>query len=85
MSFTVTDVKDFHKVAFKYKVNDFALWIDGVEVGTDVNGSIFPASTLDRLEFGLGSGYSTPFYGRCKDLRYFDSALTDLELLTLTT
>jgi len=28
---------DFNKVAFKYKENDFALWINGVEAGTDTS------------------------------------------------
>ena len=37
--YAVTSVEDFHKVAVKWKVNDFALWIDGVERATDTSGS----------------------------------------------
>jgi hypothetical protein len=31
------------KVAFKYKDNDFALWVNGIEVGTDNLGTTYHA------------------------------------------
>jgi len=37
-----------HKIAVKYKVNDIALWIDGVEIGTDSSASVFSANTLNE-------------------------------------
>ena len=73
---------DFNKVAFKYKENDFALWINGVEAGTDVSGATTAAGTLNELAF---FGNNLPFYGKVKDLRTYNTALTDAELLTLTT
>jgi hypothetical protein len=72
------------KLAFKWKVNDFAFWIDGVEIGTDVSGSTFSADTLNSLQLTYGSGgnYTN---GKVKQLQVFKTALTDSELATLTT
>jgi hypothetical protein len=84
LSASVTDITLFSKCALKYKVNDYALWIDGVEVATDTNATTFPSSTLNDLKFGE-SGANSNFYGKVKDLRYYDTALTDAELTELTT
>ena len=78
--YNVTDVTDFHKVAVKYKANDFALWIDGVERATDTSGSA-PIG-LNDLEFDLNTGGA--FYGKCKALAVFNEALSDDELNNLT-
>ena len=82
MVYTVSDITDFHKVAVKWNENDFALWIDGVEVGTDNSGSIFPASTLNTLELELSGTF--PFHGKTKAI-YVTEVLTDDELEALTT
>ena len=78
---TVTDVTDFNKVAVKYKQDDFALWINGVEVSTDNSGST--PTGLNTLRFEDGGG-GNDFYGKCKQLIYFNEALSDSELQTLT-
>ena len=72
-----------HKVAVKWKVNDIALWIDGVEVGTDSSANVFSANTLNEVSFNQGNN-SNQFYGNCKDLRVYNTALTDSELAALT-
>ncbi|MDB2651745.1 hypothetical protein N9Y26_00190 [bacterium] len=72
---------DFNKVAFKYKVNDFALWINGVEVATDNSGTTNTANSLDELNF---NGNNLNFYGKCKSLAVFNEALSDDELELLT-
>jgi len=74
------NVEESHKIALKYKVNDFALWIDGVEVLTDTSGST-PIG-LSELTFSITGA---EFYGYMKQLQYFDKALTDIELKALTT
>ena len=79
-TYTVSDI-DFHKVAIKYKQNDFALWVNGVERGTDPNGST--PSGLSEIAFDDGSGGSD-FYGKAKDVRVYNTALTDTELQNLT-
>jgi hypothetical protein len=72
-----------HKVAVKWKVNDIALWIDGVEVGTDNSANVFTANTLNEISFNQGNN-SNFFYGNAKQIQYFDSALNDSDLETLT-
>ena len=79
---TVTSTLDFHKIAIKWKLNDFALWIDGVEVATDTSGAA-PIG-LDRIVFDVGNG-TYDFYGKVKQLQIFKTALSDSELETLTT
>ena len=74
---------DFVKVAFKYKVNDFALWVNGTEISTDTSGITFTADTLNRLAFDDGQGGS-PLFGKVKQLQVYESALTDPQLEALT-
>tara|TARA_R110000803_G_scaffold169535_3_gene232567 strand:- start:638 stop:1771 length:1134 start_codon:yes stop_codon:yes gene_type:complete len=73
------------KIACKYKENDYALWVNGVEVGTDTLASVWSSGTLNTLNFALPTGASFLFEGKVKDLRTYNTALTDAELLTLTT
>ena len=79
--YEVTSTLDYHKVAIKYKLNNFALWIDGVERFTDTSGST-PIG-LNKLMFDIGSG-SANFYGKTKALAVFKEALSHdlLERLT---
>jgi len=81
LSYDVSDITDFHKVAVKYKVNDFALWVDGVERATDTSGSV--SIGLNTARFDNGGG-ANDFYGKVKVLAVFKEALTDAELTTLT-
>jgi len=79
-----SDITDIYKVAVKWKVNDFALWVNGVEVATDNSGSVPSANTFDVLKLSGAEGYS-PFHGNTKDLRVYTEALTDAQLTKLTT
>jgi hypothetical protein len=79
----LTNVKDNNLFGFKYKQNDFALWVNGFEVDTDLSGSTYLASTLNKLNFSH-FGELFPFYGKTKQLQYYDTALTDSELEQLT-
>jgi hypothetical protein len=81
---TLSDITSNSKVAFKYKANDFSLWINGTEyIGTPINGGGVP-SALNRLAFDDGGG-SFPMYGKVKCVAVFKEALTDAELTCLTT
>ena len=72
-----------HKYAIKYALNDFALWIDGIEIGISASGSTFGNSALTELRFSdFGTGY---LFANTKQLQYFNTALTDAELIALTT
>jgi hypothetical protein len=76
-------ITNSNKIAVKYKVNDCALWINGVEVATDTSFAAFSSGTFTELSFDKGDG-SLDFYGKCKQLMVFDEALSDSELTTLT-
>ena len=66
------------KIALKFSLNDFSLWINGIERAVSSSGAILPFNTLNELNFN-------DFEGNCKDLRVYDQILTDAELQTLTT
>ena len=78
------DSTQFHKIACKWKVNDFALWVDGVEVGTDTSGSSFSSDTLNTLNFANAANTSDFFFGKVKQLQVYKTALTDMQLIQLT-
>ncbi len=79
---TVSDITQFNKVAFKYKLNDCAFWINGQEVGTDTTATM--PSGLDLLNFDQANGTEN-FYGKTKDLQVFTEAKSDEFLAALTT
>ena len=79
---TLNDITTFVKVAFKFKENDFALWVDGFEVASDNSGSVFANNTLDVLKFENSVSLNKPFYGKPKQIQYFDTTDIDLEQLT---
>jgi len=76
------DIEVFNKVAIKYKGNDCSFWVNGTEIATDVSATM--PSGLDTLMFDNGTGASD-FYGNCKEIRVYNTALTDTELQELTT
>ena len=59
-----------------------SFWLNGTKVATDTSGTMFSANTLTQL--GFNSGSSGAFYGKTKDLRIYNTALTDNELAALT-
>ena len=80
--FSTQTLSNFYKIALLYKENDFKLFVNGSEAATDTSGSVFSANTLVELAFDDGSG--NRFYGKVKQLIYFNEALSDSELQTLT-
>lgn len=84
MSTTLSNVTDSVKVAVKWSEDDFALWVNGVKVDSDTNGSVPSVNTFNTFQFDDGAG-SNPFNGNCKDLRIYKNSLTDAQLTTLTT
>jgi hypothetical protein len=74
-----------YKLAFAYKANDFALYMNGTQIGTDTSGSI--QSGLDKIGVGsLNGTTAAAFYGsEAKQVALFKERLTNAELATLTT
>ena len=86
LTHTSPDITKFSKIAVKYKVNDFALWVDGVERSTDTSGTTFSANTLSQVNFNNGGGgvANTAMFGVVKDMKIYTTILTDSQLATLT-
>ena len=74
---------DNFKVALKYKLNDYALWVNGVEVDSSISLGVFAPNTLSKLDFSRW-GIANPFFGKTKCLAVFPY-LSDTELTELTT
>ena len=83
MEDTSTNPLVFNKVAMKWKVNDFALWVNGNEVATDTSGATFASGVLDRVQFSNPQGTSI-FYGKIKGLAVYNEALSESQLMQLT-
>jgi len=81
ISKTLSNVNENIKAAGKYKKNDFALWVNGFKVNIDTTGTV-PIG-LSELAYDDGGGGST-FHSLTKQLQYYNTALTDAELETLT-
>ena len=82
VNISVPSVTNNNKLAIKYKQNDFAFWINGIKVSTDISGNT-PIG-LNTLEFNSNGQVGADFYGNTKQIQYFDSTLTDSELEKLT-
>ena len=76
------DLSIYNKVAFKYKQNDFSLWLNGFEIQTYTTGNT--PTGLNVMKFSSTQSPINPFYGKTKEIGYYDEILTDLELETLT-
>ncbi|MBC8304215.1 MAG: hypothetical protein H8E55_51715 [Pelagibacterales bacterium] len=81
LNYDVTDATEFNKIAFKYKQNDFSLFVNGIERATDTSGNV--VTGLDVLDFDIST--TNEFYGKVKGLAVYNEALTDAQLQTLTT
>jgi len=82
---TVSNIQSYNKIAIKWKENDFALWSNGVELGIDTSGASFSSNVLNTLKFSDADGTTEIFNGNTKDVRVYNTALTDSELQALTT
>jgi hypothetical protein len=82
LTFILSDITINSKVALKFSENDFSLWFNGVKVATDSSG-VTPTN-LSALFLSNGGGTNN-FFGKCKDLRVYKTALTDAQLTELTT
>jgi hypothetical protein len=77
------NITDISKIAAKFSENYFALWVNGTERVAITSGSIFSTNTLSELSFDRGDD-GEDFYGNVKDVRVYNTALTDSELAALT-
>jgi len=81
-NYTLSEITDFNKIAVKWKVNDFALWVDGFERATAAVGSA-PIG-LSQLQLSNYDNSGNDFYGKVRQLQVYNTALTDTQLAALT-
>ena len=85
IQFDVSDRTQFSKIAFRFKQDDFALFVNGVKVGTDNSGNVLSAGTFTQLALNSGiAGTGQPFEGKIKCIAVFKEFLTDAQLISLT-
>ena len=71
-----------HKLALAYKLNDFSFYLDGVLIHSDTNGTV---PSCNKINLGSYYNGSYPFNDRINDSKLYNTALTDAELIALTT
>jgi len=86
-SHTATGVvtTNFNRMAISWKENDIRFYLNGTNIFTDTSSNPFPADTLNILNFSSPDGSSNPFFGKTKCAAIWKEALTDAELISLTT
>ena len=78
----ITSSTAMNKFALKWKLNDYKLYYNGVELWSDTSASVYPIGTLNVIDF---KNQNLPFQGKNKCLAVYKEALTDAELQCLTT
>jgi hypothetical protein len=80
---TLTNIKEFNKMALKWKQNDFSWYVNGTEIYSSSSGNTFSNGVLNKLNFDGGAS-NIRFEGKTKALAVFKEALTNDELEGLT-
>jgi len=83
IAYTITDETQFAKIAIRYRVNDFSLWVNGAKRGTDLTSQALPLN-LNRLGFDNGAS-SGQYVAKVKSAQLYTTYLTDAEMASLTT
>ena len=76
------DITNFFKVAIKYKVNDVSMFVNGVETNTDTS-NVMPIGLSDLTLAKAGD--VEQIFAKIKTVAVFKEALTDAQLISLTT
>jgi hypothetical protein len=72
-----------YKCALAYKLNDFVLYINGVQIGTD-NLGIVPVG-MSNFSFNASTNVDAPFFSPVNQALLFKTRLSNAELESLTT
>jgi hypothetical protein len=82
-NFSISDPTAVNKMAFRWGLNDWKLYLNGSLVYTSTTMATFESGDLLELENGINNGLG--FLGKVKQLLVFPTKLSDSELQTLTT
>jgi hypothetical protein len=83
-TFDLSNNLDFNKIAFSYKLNEFKIFVNGVQIGSTITSGVVFGTTINSLDFNEFNG-TNKFYGKVKAIAVYKEALTDAELQELTT
>ena len=72
----------FNKASIKYSSSEFSFWVNGFKIYSVSGDYSFNSNTFDNISLNLNGNES--IYGKTKEIAYYDTILTDLELETLT-
>ena len=53
---TLSNVLQLNKIAIKYSLNNFSLFVNGVKIAEDNSGNIWALNTLNVIDFNDGTG-----------------------------
>ena len=81
--FSLSNITDQTKIAVRWGNSNVSVWINGTSVLSNTTSNFLP-NTLNVLSFEKPAG-SGPFEGKTKDVRVYNTALSDSELAALTT
>ena len=81
-TYTIADITQTAKIAVAYKLNDFAFYVNGVQVAVDTSGAVPTSMSVFKFEDGAGGNV---FFGKVNQAILFPTRLTNAELATLTT
>jgi hypothetical protein len=77
-----SSISDYFKIAIKYKSSGSSVYFNGLNVLNST--TTYSSSVLDRIIFGQFNS-TFPFYGKVKNLQVYPTALSDAQLIALTT
>jgi hypothetical protein len=81
---TTIDRSNFNKIAFRWKANDFSLWINGNLIETNTTLDIITTNNLNTLKFSNMSG-GQRLYAKVKEIRIYDKYESNSVMAELTT
>jgi hypothetical protein len=73
---------ELNKIAFKWKLNDFSFYVNGVKTNSSLSGNVFDENILNTVSSYFLSSVS--FKGNVKQLIVYKTALTDAQCISLT-
>ena len=80
----ITSSTAMNKFALKWKLNDYKLYYNGVELWSDTSANVYPIGTLNVLDLS-NEANRRRFNGKIIEVAVYKEALTDAELQCLTT
>lgn len=81
MTYTLTNILDFNKIGFRWSSSGYSLWVNGIQVDTDI-GSTFDPNILTTISLNSNGTSINSFFGYMKILGEFNY-LNDNEMIEL--